>query len=494
MMFGIRNLSVRKNLKTLRTFIHNDYKLRNEHKHCKSRLHYTVSYIVIIFLLFFSLLSFGLCLITECQIVTFIREVIFCFLQPKAMATVVNLVGLTGVVLTWLISRTEDRILGVQMSGLIKWCYPHFFQLYFVFFILLSILTVFTGNIGLFWPCFYSFWGTLLAFSWLLRVCYLFVICSKYREDIAFKYHKKQLQHFQNENNCDDKILEALLNTAYYSRFLFEHQCRNYAHKSIEIWIAFLAGLKSDTRKKEIKDDFLELTEEENTLIKHSTLFCSAWEILLPRGINGFQDLTFLKSLLEELDKQSYPIRNNESLDCTYGRMVILLGLAQYLLECCKKKWDRTIESLCTLIYEEPENVAVHELICACATMFSVEWVCGSLKAQKALFMLSNNYVTIFEKMLINDEENVSFAVYLLHAQWIARNTHQLSIAAYLLKANIHLENRGLECSILVTDANPVKQKDLLIALLYLTRKIEPDNSLLQQFIQMNIIEKEKLL
>lgn len=189
----------------------------------------------------------GSALAAPCWVVALEQQLRKVF-QPEAMAATVTLVGLPGVVFAVLISRMEDRVYGVRMSDLIEDSYHHFFRLYFFAFMVLSISAVLLGETGIFfWPVFYAFLGVLITFICLCWVCYVFLVRSDLREQLALNYYKKQFDCCAKDRATkgvgqqEGSMLRQLFqNTAEYARSLLLQSHCNRLQEVAQLWLDVL--------------------------------------------------------------------------------------------------------------------------------------------------------------------------------------------------------------------------------------------------------------
>ena len=143
-------------------------------------------------------------------------------LSPAALATTASTAGLSSMVITWLIERTEDRIYGARIADLIETQYKGFFFPNFAIFLVQTLLCILCGSSGLFWPTLYSGIGILIFMVLLIRVCYTFTIHTKERETVAFVYYRKACDK---AHGNPAQVESVMLHAAEYSRasLLTEH-------------------------------------------------------------------------------------------------------------------------------------------------------------------------------------------------------------------------------------------------------------------------------
>ena len=143
-------------------------------------------------------------------------------LSPAALATTASTAGLSSMVITWLIERTEDRIYGARIADLIETQYEGFFSPNFAIFLIQTLFCILCGSSGLLWPTLYSGIGILIFMVLLIRVCYTFAIQTKERETAAFVYYRKACDKARGN---PAQIESVMLHAAEYSRasLLTEH-------------------------------------------------------------------------------------------------------------------------------------------------------------------------------------------------------------------------------------------------------------------------------
>lgn len=426
---------------------------------------YCALYILIEVLLFLSVLSLVLCCWPACALARFFENLLSFFLRPKVMAAVVSLVGLPGVVFAWLISRMEDRICGLRMSLLIEWAYPNFFILYFFLFIALSVLAVFCGNSERFWPTFYAFCGILLTLALLCRVCYLFVIRSKRREEYAFQYYTDRLSRSNGQNA---KFQETLLNVTDYVHFLLSQEHQAPLISVVEVWLkAFPKGKPAPS----LDENFLSYTEEQaNEVLQHSALYSAAWGVLLPNGPSNHQNVNLLTYMLEQIDESTNPGRNGSPESHAYSRHVILLGLVQFLLESGYLMEENGPEQLCALAARKKDLPAVQELVCGLLSALSVEWTAGNLRAERAMSRIFCLFGSVLEQCLLPGSDSTGekrMLAFLFHVRLIAQKHKSMSTGVYLLCISDLLRKLNKGINTFSDFTYPNKQRDLLLALLF---------------------------
>ena len=426
---------------------------------------YRVFYIIAELSFVFSISSLALSFFPSWYGAAFLESFFLPLFRPDAMAAAVSLVGLPGAVFAWLISRIEDKICGIRISELINWVYPNFFVMYFSFFISLSVIAVLAGNEGLFWPSLHAFIGVLAVLVLLCIACYQFVIRSDIQEKFALDYFANVIS---SAGCLDDKKRENLLKLSDYSKKLFNQEHQNAAVNTVHLWLKAFKG----ERLPSIEDlPSLYFQKGYDSLILHSDYFRAAWSILLPGGLATSQDVTILCSILDKLDSNSEPIRNNKVAKVSYGRCAILLGCAQYLIEESQRSRDWAVRQIYAIVYSRHSSPAIQELLCAYMTMLSIEWINGTPKALQSMAFLSDNMQHIFDECLLKDhggKPGTPLSVFLFHAQWIARSSRQMTATALLIRISCLLRSKSLANGAFLDLTAPKDQKDLLIILLSL--------------------------
>lgn len=301
---------------------------------------------------------------------------------PDAMAETVVLVGLPGVVATILISRMLDRICGVQMSELVDDSYQYFFSFYFGAFMCLAIAGVLMGKSGFFWPTFYAFLGVLTAFAGLCCVCFALLIHSASQKELVFSFYKRQFRACQEERSQgkqegDYKFRRLFQNTAEYARMLLLQDHQDRLPEIARLWLGVFGGQESLVQLSSRQP------EPDDSILQDSALCAAGWAALLPEGVAAPQDAEILHDMLGYLDQAV--LVDDDSARYSYGRAVLLLGLAQFLTRISHDMPDRDAKQLCSLTYGRQDCLADQDLTCACLIMRTVEWLDGSSSAQKDL-------------------------------------------------------------------------------------------------------------
>lgn len=91
----------------------------------------------------------------------------------------------------------------------------------------------------------------------------------------------------------------------------------------------------------------------------------------------------------------------------TYGRQVLLLGLAQFLTESIQESSDQEAKRLCALIYGRQNCFADQDLACACLMMRTVDWLDGSLAARDDLARGMQLLQNLIDCILLDEPPNL---------------------------------------------------------------------------------------
>lgn len=343
--------------------------------------------------------------------ITCLEQFLKTLFLPDAMAETVMLVGLPGLVATVFIPRMLDRVCGVQMSELVNDSYPCFFSFYFGAFMCLAIAGVLMGKAGLFWPTFYAFLGVLVAFAGLCRVCFALLIHSASRNDLIFAYYKRQFCTCQQERSQgqgqrkqegDYKLRRLFQNTAGYARMLLLQDHQDRLLEIARLWLDVFNGQDSLARQSR------RLSGSEDSILQDSALCAAGWAALLPKGATVPQDAEILHDMLEYLDQDVHI--KDDSKRYSYGRVALLLGLAQFLTRISGGISDQEVKQLCSLSRGRQNCLADQDLTCACLVMCTVEWLEGSSSAQKALVQAMRLLQNTFDLSILKDPPDLAQA------------------------------------------------------------------------------------
>lgn len=322
-------------------------------------------------MLVLSAVSFVLCCVRRPDCVAWLEIGLRKLFPPAAMAAAAALAGLPGVIFSGLLSRMGDRVCGVRMADLIQERYPSFFSLCFGFFIALSLMAALAGSADLFWPAFYAFLGVIAAVGWICWVCYVFLVKSNYQTDIAFSYYRKKLMEFRKNSSKtgsdrDWKLRRYLLNTAEYARTLLLQEHQDWLQETVQLWMDVFSDRSMPTW-----DENTYLTPDQS-IFQDCSLAASAWAALLPDGLSVPHEAKILHSMLDCMDED---ISDESETRYIYKREVLLLGLAQFLMEISPRGDKQEVKRLCSLTYGRQDCPADQDLICACLMMRTVEWL-----------------------------------------------------------------------------------------------------------------------
>lgn len=325
---------------------------------------------------------------------------------PDAMAEVVLLVGLPGVVSTILISRMLDRLCGVQMSELVNSSYPRFFSLYFGVFLCLAIVGVLLGKADSFWPTFYAFLGVLIVCASLCRVCFALLIHSASQKKLVLSYYKGQFQECRQERSCSGhergyKLRQLFQNSAEYARMILLQDHQDRLPEIVHLWLDVFSDKESLAQWSNRPSG----PNDTDTIRQDSMLCAAGWAALLPEGIAAPQDAEILHDMLGHLD-ENVSVENDKKR-YSYGRTVLLLGLALFLTEFSHGISDQDAKHLCALTYGRQDCLADQDLTCACLMMRTVEWLDGNPSAQKDLARAVPLLQTMLDRSLLKSQPNL---------------------------------------------------------------------------------------
>lgn len=322
-------------------------------------------------MLILAAISFALCYVQSPDCVARLENSLRKLFPPAAMAAAAALAGLPGVIFSGLLSRMGERVCGVKMADLIQDRYPSFFPFCFGFFIALSLMAALAGSADLFWPAFYAFLGVIVAVGWICRVCYVFLVKGDSQTEIAFSYYRKKLRESREKtsgtgSDQDWKLRRYLLNTAKYARALLLQEHQDWLRETAQLWMEVFSD-----RSMPIWNENTYFAPDD-PIFQDCSLAASAWAALLPDGLGVPFEAQILHSMLDCIDEG---IAGESETRYIYKREVLLLGLAQFLMETSLRGDNQEVKRLCSLTYGRQDRPADQDLICACLMMRTVEWM-----------------------------------------------------------------------------------------------------------------------
>lgn len=323
--------------------------------------------------------------------------------QPDAMAETVMLVGLPGAISALLIPRMLDRVCGVQISELVHDSYPDF-SLNFGAFMCLAIAGVLLGKAGFFWPTFYAFLGVFIAFAGLCRVCFALMIHPASQNELVLSYFERQFHACQQDRSRSGqedyyKLRQLFQNTAEYARTLLLQDHQDRTLEIARLWLDVFSG------KESLAQWSTHLSGADDPIFQDIALCSSAWTALFPEGLSAPQNAGIFYNMLEHLDR-AVPA-DNSSKRYSYGRTVLLLGLAQFLTEISHDISDQDAKRLCALTYGRQNHLADQDLTCACLMIRTVEWLDGSSSAREDLARAVPLLQSMIDRSLLTKRANL---------------------------------------------------------------------------------------
>lgn len=116
-------------------------------------------------------------------------------IKREAIGAVISAVGVTAIVIAWLINITDQTVCGERIGVLINWAYPGFFFYYFTVFLMTVLCGAYVGGAAdRRLPVSLAALGIVLGVALISRVSYVFLLSYEKRDRIAFTYHVAQLR------------------------------------------------------------------------------------------------------------------------------------------------------------------------------------------------------------------------------------------------------------------------------------------------------------
>ena len=431
-------------------------------------------------MLVFAVISFFLCLFQAPAWIVKVENGLGKLFPPSAMATVAELAGLPGVIFSGLLSRLGDRVCGVKMPDLIQAKYPRFFRLCFGSFIILCLVAALAGSNNLFWPTLYAFLGVLAAIGCICRVCYVFLIKSNRQEEFAFGYYREELMDsrtclagdmpdkagaFQKgkskDSNQDWRFRQTLINTAEYARTLLLQEHKDRLFEVGQMWM----DVFSNQSMPEWDEDTY--FAPDHYIFQDCSLAASAWAALLPNGLKAPLEVKILHSMMDCLDASVS--NQNDNGRYVYHRGVLILGLAQFLMENAPRGDEQAIKQLCSLTYGRQEHPADQDLICACLMMRVVEWLENGPAAESDLACAIYLLQPLIDQSLLSTQgwtKKPPLAEFLYCAGSIIRHAHCMKLEDFFVYVQGKLERRTETYNMSVRLCRKVWSPELLSCLL----------------------------
>lgn len=424
---------------------------------------YNTFYLIAEAMLVLSVISAVFGFIPPWKITTILEPLLAQVFIPRAMASVVSFIGFAGIVFAWMVSRVEDRVCGLRMYRIVTWAFPNFFGLYFILYLSLSIVVVYAGNASCFWPAFYAFIGVIVSLGLMSTVCYRIVIRSDLREEYAFDYCE---ECFRDAKGSQDQIKEVLLNVAEYARMLYITEHRDISDRMVRLWTGLFHQDQIPDVSKVINDpsadDDGEIlpSADDGEILARSDMLCRAWAALLPNGLSNYQDMAIFKAIVNKLDEKC-PAGD-------YGKWIVLLGLAQYLIRYCQKSADWNLRFLHGLAYELRGSPAFQELIWAFLSMLSVEWIKDeALNPRKALAEAVRATLPVLDQCM-DEAKKESLTISTLYAQNIARSMREMTVISYFVRVARLFQSTTVVESVQQELIKPKNLRDQLVMLCYI--------------------------
>lgn len=393
----------------------------------KSALGYKVANVLIFTLSLLTLVSMVLSFKQSPVLIAKVARSLHGVLPPQGIGTIIGTIGLTGVVVGWLIARAEDHICGIRLAELVQSIYPHFFQYYFLLFMPVALIGIWASKIDFFWTTLYAFLEVLCHVCMLMRVCYVFVIRSDCRETLAFFYCKRVLQTL-GESDKSSEIASILIKTADYTHMLLQKEHReDEGNHLIAFWLEGLKlsfNLEDTWSWDQAKEKYW--NEKPDEIIKGITLSRNIWETVLQEEKDPRSRAKIISPLLNALSKS----KSNSLTDCC-----ILVGMIQKMFDIYLGHEADLVFELRSL-YDEKHHEINKKLTLILATMLLVYRLQDQEDAEKALkTMYTHMRNELLESIhtLRSNPYDDSAGWLMLYAEWFMRHTLKMNMHYYML-------------------------------------------------------------
>lgn len=356
------------------------------------------------------------------------------YISAAALANTVNTAGLLSVLITWLITRSEDKICGARIVDLIEAKYPQFFKQQFARFLFLALCCSLFGNVGLFWPTLHASVGVLLFMCLLIRVCYIFAIQATEREKAAFQYYEKMYENTDNISEMESIMLHA----AEYTRksLLTDHKTST-AENFLKLWLnALNFGLSTEDWVLSSKSHSLQqhyCSNSSDLVLDGVQLSKKIWLSLM--GIDAqwcVQKQIILTILETDAFRNVNPGRH---------RIALLTGLTSAILSTCEYP-KYLIERVGSLNSQHLQNWIIPELYCTALMTLTVLWL---FDPPGLIFDITNEDINhaAFDlwpqiHTVVNCCDKQSFSKprdLLLYTEWFVRREIDFSLVLYSIMA-----------------------------------------------------------
>lgn len=226
-------------------------------------------------------------------------------IERDAVVAVINTVGVTAIVIAWLINIADQTICKERIGALINWAYPRFFLFYFTIFLMTVLCGVYMGNASQRrLPILLVAFGITLGAALIARVSYIFLFSYEKRNRIVFTFHESQLK-------------EALTTDASYTRQRImiqaasiaaerEENCEDiHADEIYELWKTCVTEYCKEEDSPREGDKPIGMSHDNCRLAERF------WEVLIPKAGVPCQQEAFLNILVSEKIVQNPMVEND---------------------------------------------------------------------------------------------------------------------------------------------------------------------------------------
>lgn len=402
----------------------------------RSQMGYCAISVTLSALTILTALSLLLVLFPASKRVTEMAQQLQQIIRPEAISTTISAIGVAGVVFGWLISRMEDRIYGARLADLVEAIYPHFFRGYVRKFIFSALIGIYSGKANLFWPAFYAFWEVLLHLVLLIRVCYVFVIRSDYRENLAFFCYEKEIFRAKDESS----VRSVLLNTADYTHMLISREHRyGKLEKMVNLWECGLKKVICDNSALEGEQGISPYTREmtwdrategywkkkNDGMMKGIALSKCVWETFLRGESEAGTRVEIVAPLL----------RTIRSDVCDPVQFCILIGLAQALFGFYMDHEEGVVLEMRKLLDDVRQDVA-QNLTLILTIILLIYRLQNRKDAEKALYRVYIHMRSEIDSIVLMNKAD---DVMMLYTEWSARELLRIDMVQYMLRISDEL-------------------------------------------------------
>lgn len=215
-------------------------------------------------------------------------------IKRDAVVAVINTVGVTAIVIAWLINITDQTICKERIGVLINWAYPGVFLFYFTSFLMTVLCGVYMGNASeRRLPILLVAAGITLGVALIARVSYIFLFSYEKRNRIAFTFHELQLKgtHGDNTSYTRQRIMIQAASIAAER----EENCEEiHADEIYELWKTCVTACCKKGDSSKVGDHPIGMSHDNCRLAERF------WETLIPKAGVPYQQEIFLNILVSE--------------------------------------------------------------------------------------------------------------------------------------------------------------------------------------------------